>query len=134
MSGGCTASAECSGSCSGSAEAKANCTPPAITLSFTANATLSAEQQAQLAIAVESIKVNVPKLLLVVQARAQTFATSITTVGSIGGTLAASGKLGVKGTSCGVIAASTIAAASTNFTTALSASTSVVGSFTLPSG
>ena len=136
MEGGCTASAECSGSCSGSAQAKANCTPPSIEIQFTAAATLTAEQKAQLDLAVNSIKVNLPKLLLVLKARSTAFATAITGVGTVGVSLVRNmdpGKLGVKGVACGGIALAAIVDATANFKGALEASTSVVGSFKLGS-
>jgi hypothetical protein len=134
MSGGCQASAECSGSCSGSASAKANCTPPEIGITFTAKAgaALTAEQEAEVAVALETLKVNLPKLLLVAKARAEAFATAISGVATIGGSLVADGgKLGVKGLACGTIAVLSIGDATANFQAALSASASVAASFTL---
>ena len=132
MEGGCQVSAECSGSCSGSAQAKANCTPPSIALEFTAKAGLTAEQSAQLAVAVESIKVNLPKLLLVLKARGAAFTTAISGVGTAGGSVVADpGKLGVKGVACGAIAVAAVVDATANFKGALDASTSVAASFTL---
>jgi hypothetical protein len=134
MEGGCTASAECSGSCSGSAQAKANCTPPSIALGYTLKAGLTAEQQVQAALALESIRVNLPKLLLVLKARGDAFTKAITGVVTVGGSIVTSGdpgKLGLKGVACGAIAVAATSDAVANFGAALSASTSVVGSFTL---
>jgi hypothetical protein len=136
MEGGCTVSAECSGSCSGSASAKANCTPPEIKLTVAARAglTLTAEQQIQLAAVLQSLKINVPKLLLVLKARGTAFATAISGVGTIGGTLVTQndpGKLGVTGVACGAIAVAAIVDATANFKGAFDASTSVAASFTL---
>jgi hypothetical protein len=134
MGGGCNVDVDCSGSCSGSASAKANCTPPEIGIAVTAKAgvALTAEQEAEVAIALETLRVNLPKLLLVFKGRAEAFATAISGVASIGGSLVADpGKLGVKGAACGAIAVASIGDASANFQAALSASANVAASFTL---
>ncbi|MBN1610471.1 MAG: hypothetical protein JW940_27830 [Polyangiaceae bacterium] len=136
MGGGCTVDVDCSGSCSGSASAKANCTPPEIGIAVTAKAgvALTAEQEAEVAIALETLRVNLPKLLLVFKGRAQAFTSAIESVISIGGSLIGegnAGKIGVKGMACGGIAALSIGDALTNFTAAFNASANVAGSFML---
>ena len=133
LSGGCSADANCQGSCNASASAKAECTPPSLSVEVEAKAGLDAAGKLQFETAIASLEVNLPKVLVVLKARGEAFGTGITAAAKIGGSLAASGKLGAKGTVCGVLIASTMGTAGENFAAALNASTSVTGVVTLKS-
>jgi hypothetical protein len=126
LEGGCTASADCEASCNASAQAKAECTPPAIRVTATANASLTAAQQVELKAALASLEANLPNVILVIKARGQAFVDGITAVGTAGATLTASAdSLGVKGVACGLAITAVVAQASTNFTASLSAAVSI---------
>ncbi len=75
----------------------------------------------------DSLKVNLPNLLVVFQARGQAFVSLIGKVsGSVAGSV--SGDLGVKGLACLNTVVSGIGQSTTQMTAAVSASGSVVGS------
>ncbi|HET7541929.1 MAG TPA: hypothetical protein VFK05_18775 [Polyangiaceae bacterium] len=131
LSGGCSADANCQGSCNASASAKAECTPPSITVEAEAKAGLSADAKVQYETAIASLEANIPKILVVLKARGDAFYKGIQSSVEIGGKLAASGKLGAKGTVCGVLIGSTMGTAGDNFKAALDASASVTGAVTL---
>lgn len=126
----CSASAECSGSCNGSAQAKAECTPPSLAIKFQAAAgvTLNAEAEAQLAVAIESIKVNLPKLLVVLQARGQAFVDlGAELAGEADVTAELAGDAGVKGIACGLAVVGVAVEGAANFKSAFEASGKVAG-------
>lgn len=125
LKGGCDASAECKGSCNASASAKASCTPPSVAVVATAKAGLSADGELQLQAAIASLEVNLPKLLVVIEARGKAFTGNLTAAVDAGVTITGSGKLGASGAVCGVLIASTIGTASENFAASLSAATSI---------
>lgn len=131
LEGGCQVDASCQGSCNASASAKAECTPPSVSVTATAKANLSANAQLQLDAAIASLEVNLPKILVVLQARGDDFKGSIEAAVSAGATLTTSGKLGAKGAVCGVLIASTIGTASDNFLASLSAAGTVTGAIKL---
>jgi hypothetical protein len=129
LEGGCTASADCEASCNASAQAKADCTPPAVRVTATANASLTADQQLELQAALASLEANLPKVLLVFKARGQAFVDGISAVASAGATLTANADaLGVKGVACGVSIAAVVTQASANFSASLTAAVSIAGS------
>ena len=131
LEGGCSADASCQGSCNASASAKAECTPPSVSIVATAKAGLKADAQLQLEAAIASLEVNLPNILVVLQARGEDFTASLQAAVEAGVSLTGSGKLGAKGAVCGLLIASTIGTASDNFAAALSASGSVTGSIKL---
>lgn len=128
LSGGCMASADCEASCNGSAQAKAECTPPSVSVEVTAKAGLDADGQLELAAAIASIKANVPKLLVVAEARGAAFVGSLDAVVDAGASLTANAdKLGVKGVACGAAIVSVIGEAFSNMDASVKASVSVIG-------
>jgi len=131
LEGGCSADASCQGSCNASASAKAECTPPSVSVVAEAKGSLNAEGKLQFETAIASLEANLPKILIVLQARGADFTASVKGAVDAGVTLTGSGKLGAKGAVCGILIASTIGTASENFAAALSASGSVTGSLKL---
>lgn len=118
LKGGCKVEAKCDANCEASASAKAECTPPQVTL--VAKGNIEARY-------LDSLKVNLPNLLVVFQARGQAFVSLIGKVsGSVAGSV--SGDLGVKGLACLNTVVSGIGDSTTQMTAAVSASGSVVGS------
>jgi len=131
LSGGCMVDADCQGSCNASASAKAECTPPSVSIVATAKAGLKADAQLQLQAAIASLEVNLPNILVVLQARGEAFTGSLTAAAKAGASITGSGKLNASGAVCGVLIASTIGTASSNFAASLSAAGSVAGSVKL---
>jgi hypothetical protein len=131
LKGGCEVDGSCQGSCNASASAKAECTPPSLSVTAEVKAGLNADAQAQYQIAIESIKANLPKILIVLQARGKAFTDSLTEAGKASIDIAGSGKLGAKGAVCGILIGSTIGTASENFAAALKAAGSATASIKL---
>ncbi len=123
LSGGCQVDANCQANCNASAQAKATCTPPSI--SITGNITAGAD--VQFAALVNTLKANLPALILVIKGQGQSFADDLTAAIQGGATLTASGSLNAGGVVCvaDMVAAATSGAA--NFTATLQASISVTG-------
>jgi hypothetical protein len=118
----CEASADCKANCSASASAKAECTPPSLNIVAMASGTITADVQAQMDIAIASLKANLPNLLVVVQARGTAFTAGITASVQAGGRLTASiPDLSVKAGACVPAIVAAIASASGNFTAAFEA-------------
>lgn len=117
LKGGCKVEAKCDANCEASASAKAECTPPQVTIK--ADASVEARY-------LDSLKVNLPNLLVVFQARGQAFVGLIGKVsGSVAGSV--SGDLGVKGLACLNAVVSGIGKSTTQMTASVEASGSVVG-------
>lgn len=115
----CQADANCSANCNASVQAKAECTPPSVTVVFQGSA------NAQIAATIESLKVNLPKLFLVFEARGKSFVDMVGTIsGSVSG-VADPGKLGVKGTACLAQIGSVLGEAAGNMSASFDASASV---------
>ncbi|HEY2410344.1 MAG TPA: hypothetical protein VGI10_30270 [Polyangiaceae bacterium] len=131
----CMMDADCQGSCNASASAKADCTPPSVSVTATAAANLTADGQLNLQAALNSLKLNLPKLLLVVQGRAKDFTVGITAAGSASANIAAAGpsKLNLSGAACIIPIVDAVADASTNFAKAVSAGGSVATSLKIGS-
>jgi len=121
----CKADADCKANCSASASAKAECKPPSIEITATATAATQAKINAGLA----SLKVNLPNLLIVFQARGQAFLAGIEASVNAGGKLVADpGELSGEAALCILPIAAAIGEASGNFKAAFQASGKVVGS------
>lgn len=126
----CEVDANCSGNCKASASAKAECTPPKLDIQFAASAQASAEG----AVVVEALRLHLPNILLVFQARGEAFAKLVANVSASGAATlqgAAGGKLGVKGTACLGAIIPIIAQAATNAQATVTASGSIAGKFNL---
>lgn len=118
----CQADANCSANCNASVQAKAECTPPSVTVVFQGSAT------AQIAATIESLKVNLPKLFLVFEARGKSFVDMVGTVSGNATGVLDPGKLGVKGTACLAQIGSVLGEAAGNMSASFEASASVAGS------
>jgi hypothetical protein len=114
--------AHCEASCNASASAKAQCTPPSVNVTASINA--SADVNAYTA-AIDSLKVNLPNLLLAVKARGEVFIKNAGVAVTAGGEIAAGGGLNAKGTVCAVDIGIAIAQAVGNMKDAVSAAGSV---------
>jgi len=118
LKGGCKVEAKCDANCEASASAKAECTPPEVTI--VAKGNIEARY-------IESLKLNLPNLLVVFQARGQAFVDLIGKVsGSVVGSV--SGDIGVKGLACLNTLGAGIAKGTGQMTAAVQASGSVVTS------
>ena len=113
----CQGSAECGGSCNASASAKAECREPSIDISGDGDVDAL----------VATLRANLPKLLVVAQARGKLLVDNAQAVFEASGSL--DGAIGgsVKATACLVPAAASITAALANAEASLSASVSVMG-------
>jgi hypothetical protein len=101
----CEVSADCSGSCSASAQAKAECKPG--TLKVKAAGNLSAR-------GVASLEANLPKIRVLLEAKAKLLASNAKAVVDVGGRFVAKGNLSVKATACLLPAVEVLAEAAKN--------------------
>ena len=129
MKAQCQADANCSGNCKASASAKAECTPPKLDIQFSAAAQGSASGEA--ALMVEAIRLYLPEILLVFQARGKAFVDLTGKVVASGSATLDPGKLGVKGTACLAAIVPVVVQAGANVTAAVEASGKVAGEFSL---
>jgi hypothetical protein len=120
----CDVSADCKGSCSASVNAKAECTPPKVSLELTGTA--SADIQGQIDVAISSLEVNLPQLLVVLEARGQTFTAGIgATADASVSLLASPGDLSVTAVACLAPISDAVKAGVVNFTAAFNGALSV---------
>ncbi len=133
LEGGCMVDASCQGSCNASASAKAQCTPPSISVTAKAVASLDATGQTNLDAAIASLEKNLPAILVTFKARGAAFTGSLTAAGSaaVDITKTHSGDIGAKGAVCGVIIADAISTAADNFGKSLSAAGNVAASVSI---
>jgi hypothetical protein len=122
--------AHCEANCNASASAKAQCTPPSVSVTAQANAGVD---DTQLQAALDSLKANLPNLLIAFKGRAATFADTAGVAVTAGGEIAASGKLGAKGTICAADIAIAIADAVDNMAKAASAAGTVAAAVNIGS-
>ncbi|HVH43070.1 MAG TPA: hypothetical protein VM925_12035, partial [Labilithrix sp.] len=125
----CQADANCSGNCKASASAKAECTPPKVDITFAGSAAASASAEA--ALVVEALRLHLPEILLVFQARGQAFVDLSGKVVASGAATLNPGKLGVKGTACLAAIVPVVTQAGLNVKGAVEASASIAGEFKL---
>jgi hypothetical protein len=119
----CELDADCSGNCSASAEAKAECTPPRVDIRF------SGQASAEGAVVIDALRLHLPNILLVVQARGQAFVSLVGKVSTSGSAIAtAGGGLGVKGAACVGAILPVIVKAAGNAQATLNASAKITGS------
>lgn len=121
-SANCQGSAECSGSCKASASAKAECTEPSVEVQFTGTSS------AELTLAVASLKLNLPKILLAVDGRGKLLlenATSLITV-TQGLVSTDADSLSVKAGLCAIPAAEALKTSKDNLFVSLSASEKIL--------
>ena len=105
------------------------CTPPKLDIAFSAAAQGSASADA--ALMVEAIRLHLPEILLVFQARGQAFIDLSGKVVASGSATLNPGKLGVKGTACLAAIVPVVVQAGANVKAAVEASASVAGEFQL---
>jgi hypothetical protein len=111
----CQGSAECSGSCEASASAKAECKEPSLEI----------EASAGLEVLVSTLKLNLPKLVLVFKARGDLLASNASAVLETSGSITVDG---TKAVACLIPAGAAIGQAFANIDASLKASASVSGS------
>jgi hypothetical protein len=118
----CDVDAHCEASCNASASAKAQCTPPSVSI----NAEISADADVTAyTAAIDSLKVNLPNLVLAVKGRGELFIKNAGLAVTAGGEIATSGGLNAKGSVCAIDIGIAIVQAVSNMTDAVSAATSV---------
>lgn len=113
----CQGSAECNGSCDASASARAQCKEPSIEISG----------QGDVDRLVSTLRLNLPRLLLVAQARGQLLLENAQAVVELGGNLGGSVGGSVKAGACLIPAGTAIEQAAQNITASLDASVKVMG-------
>jgi len=114
----CSGDAECSGSCKASASAKAECTPGSVEIQATGmiNAT-----------AIASLKLNLPKILLIAQPRGEVLFQNATALATLTGSLVVDApNLSLKAGLCALPAAEALATAGANLEASVSASGSII--------
>jgi len=121
LEGGCEVDAKCDANCDASVSAKASC--DVRPFQITANGAASAEIE----VAIATLRVNLPKLVLAVKARAETVGTFVANakVDAVGDVVADPGKLGVKGSVCAVAVIASFGSAVGNAKASLEAGASV---------
>jgi hypothetical protein len=123
LEGGCKVEAKCDANCDASVNAKASCDvkPFSIKAKGSADAKIDA--------AIETLKVNLPKLLIAVKARGEAMGRVATTFTGKGTAdlVADPGKLGVKGSACALAIVSVVGAAAGNARASIEAGASVTG-------
>lgn len=113
----CQGNAECSGSCKASASAKAECTPGSVEIEVTG--TIDAK-------VIASLKLNLPKILMIAQARGQVLLDNAKAVVTLGANVSASAPdLSAKAGLCVLPAAAAIATAVENLQASVNASASI---------
>jgi len=123
LEGGCQVDAKCDANCDASVSAKASCEvkPFSITAAGSANANVEA--------AIATLQVNLPKLVLAVQARGEAILkiSAGFTGASTASVVADPGKLGVKGTACALGIVGALVAGAGNAKAAIEAGGTVTG-------
>jgi len=118
----CMVDANCEANCNASASAKAQCTAPSVSVTAQANAGVDA---GQLQAAIDSLKTNLPNLLIAFKGRGATFAADAALAVKAGLNIAGSGQLGAGGAVCAVDIGAAIQTAVSNMSSVVSAATSV---------
>ena len=118
----CQVDAKCDANCNASVQAKAECTPPSVEVVF------GGSIDAEASVVLEALKVNLPNIFVVFQARGKAFVDMIVTVSGNASAVVDPGKLGVKGTACLGAIIPVMAAAAENMNGAFQASGSVAAS------
>jgi len=113
----CNANADCNASCSASASARAECTEGSVAI----------EGDSNLDDIIATLKVNLPRLILVAKARGELLVRNAEVIANASGNISGSIGGSVKATACLVPAAAAIAQAVTNAEASVSASVSVMG-------
>ena len=132
LEGGCKVEASCDANCDASVSAKAECHPPTLEIKAAGQASLSGEVATQFEAAIESLRVNLPNILVVFKARGQGFIDTGTAVASAGVKISGDpGQLGVKGGACALAIVGVLTAAGANVNASVAASAKVAGSLSL---
>jgi hypothetical protein len=125
LEGGCNVDAHCQSNCDASASAKAECRPPRVDIAAKGTSPAFATIAA-------TLEKNLPSILVVAQARGQSFLDLVKTTLDGAVTLSVSGKLDVKGTACIGVALSSAQQGAADFTEAFSQSVKVVAAVGVP--
>ncbi len=125
----CDVSADCKANCSATVKAKAECTPPKVAVVLKASAELDVDAQAQLNVAVASLETNLPQLLVVLEARGESFTAGIKATADASVALKDNlGSLSGEAVFCVPPIVEAMIHATSNFEAALAGSISVAGS------
>jgi hypothetical protein len=125
----CEVDADCKANCSASASAKADCKPPELSITAKVAGTATVDAQAQIDAGIASLKANLPKLLVVLQARGESFTAGIKGSVTAGANLTANiGDLSGEAVFCLPPIVAAVGDASGKFATAFKASGEVVAS------
>ncbi len=125
----CDVSADCKANCSATVKAKAECTPPKVAVVLKASAELDVDAQAQLNVAVASLETNLPQLLVVLEARGDSFTAGIKATYDAGVSLKGNlGSLSGEAVLCIIPVVEALTSATSDFAAALNGSVSVAGS------
>lgn len=100
LKGGCTVEAKCDANCDASVNAKASCTPPAVRIAVTGGVALTGDAAVNFDRLLNSLEVNLPNVIVALNARGQGFLGSIKASVEGGATIVADGKLNAKGGFC----------------------------------
>jgi modification target Cys-rich repeat protein len=115
----CSGEAECSGSCKASASAKAECRPGSVEV--VATGMVDARH-------IASLKLNLPKILMIAQARGELLFQNASALVTLSGDLVVRAPdLSVKAGLCAIPAAAALATAADNLQASVSASASITG-------
>ncbi len=125
LEGGCQVQAQCQASCNASVQAKAKCTEPKLALVFSGSVKVGTEGQFN--ILRNSLQANLPKLLVVLEARGKNLSDSVSGLVQVGGDLVASGKLDAHALGCANLIGVSVQGGIDNFGAAYTASGSVLG-------
>lgn len=117
----CNANAECNASCNASASAKAECTEGSVSI----------EGGSNVEAIIATLKVNLPRLILVAQARGQAFVENAQAIADVSGSLGGSVTGSVKATACLIPAGAAIVQAAANARASVEASANVMASLKL---
>ena len=125
----CEVDADCKANCSASASAKADCKPPELSITAKVTGTATVDAQAQIDAGIASLKANLPKLLVVLKARGESFTAGIKGSVDAGANLTANiGDLSGEAVFCLPPIVAAVGDASGKFATAFKASGEVVAS------
>lgn len=122
LKGSCDVDANCSANCDASVSAKAECHPPALTIVANGNAS------AKIDALISTLKVNLPNILVVVQARGEALGKLAVRVSGSASASVTGGDLSVKATACLIPITEALIGAAASLPATFEASASVVGS------
>lgn len=128
LKGGCKVEAKCDANCDASVSAKAECQPPSLDIRLEGNANLDVNAQAKVGAVINTLKVNLPNILVVFKARGQAIVKLAGNVAGSADAVFSPGDLSVKGAACLIPIIGAIKGAAETLPATLEASASVSAS------